>query len=264
MTVQSDKVLVYLEKGGACFDIASCKRRCAPGSAKAQLCTMAQDEGKNLEGNIWSGDKEENPGLHDSYKVFVPYCTSDVYIGRRDPDNSTAGYAFRGRNVVEAVITDLLSDFSPISITQFVFMGASAGELFCLLSPNKPPPGAFGVAATCDWVKSQVERHSPGADVRCVMDSLDFYPITLPEPPTHCRALHCVVRCSIPLIRSMATQFWNGESDESCAKENVLKENICSVFTTAHQYIETPFMVVGPYQDTNDQANISHQVIMVT
>ena len=130
MTVQSDKVLVYLEKGGACFDIASCKRRCAPGSAKAQLCTMAQDEGKSLEGNIWSGDKEENPGLHDSYKVFVPYCTSDVYIGRRDPDNSTAGYAFRGRNVVEAVITDLLSDFSPISITQFVFMGASAGELF--------------------------------------------------------------------------------------------------------------------------------------
>ena len=132
MTVQSDKVLVYLEKGGACFDIASCKRRCASGSAKAQLCTMAQDEGKNLEGNIWSGDKEENPGLHDSYKVFVPYCTSDVYIGRRDPDNSTAGYSFRGRNVVEAVITDLLSDFSPISITQFVFMGASAGELFCL------------------------------------------------------------------------------------------------------------------------------------
>ena len=62
----------------------------------------------------------------------------------------------------------------------------------------------------------------------------------------------------------MATQFWNGEPDESCAKENVLKENICSVFTTAHQYIETPFMVVGPYQDTNDQANISHQVITVT
>ena len=194
MTVQSDKVLVYLEKGGACFDIASCKRRCAPGSAKAQLCTMAQDEGKNLEGNIWSGDKEENPGLHDSYKVFVPYCTSDVYIGRRDPDNSTAGYAFRGRNVVEAVITDLLSDFNPVSITQFVFMGASAGEFFCLNTQQAP--------SRCLWGGRDLrlgEVSGGKTFPRCGCSLCHGQPGLLPDHPSRashslpCTALRCAL-----------------------------------------------------------------------
>ena len=38
----------------------------------------------------------------------MPYCTSDGYAGRRDASDETGGYAFHGKIVLEAVITDLL------------------------------------------------------------------------------------------------------------------------------------------------------------
>ena len=83
-----------------------------------------------MTGSIWSGSKEENPGLWSSYKIFVPYCTSDVFSGRRGADEETAGFTFHGKYVVEAVVDDLLTEvFNNFEITQFVFMGASAGKI---------------------------------------------------------------------------------------------------------------------------------------
>ena len=131
--VAGQTVLVYLEGGGACFNAASCKQRCEVGSPKAYRCTQHRAKVKNLTGNIWSGSEEENPGLWSSYKVFVPYCTSDVFSGRRDPDEDSAGFSFHGRYVVEAVVDDLLTEvLKNFELTQFVFMGASAGKIHCL------------------------------------------------------------------------------------------------------------------------------------
>ena len=119
-------VLVYLEGGGACFDPESCINRCTVDSP--QLCTQDPALVKNFTGSIWSEDEEENPGLHTSYKVYVPYCTSDIYAGRRDADEISAGYAFHGKFVVEAVVEDLLNNaLFEVDIPQFVLMGMSAG-----------------------------------------------------------------------------------------------------------------------------------------
>ena len=83
---------------------------------------------KNFTGSVWSEDEEENPGMHNNYKVYVPYCTSDLYSGRKDADDMSAGYAFHGKYVVEAVVEDLLSNtLSDIDLSQFVLMGMSAG-----------------------------------------------------------------------------------------------------------------------------------------
>ena len=106
---------------------------------------------------------------------------------------------------------------------------------FCLI-------GAFGVANNCDWVASQVRKISSGADVRCVMDGLDFFPTS-----------QLVEGCSPFVIRNLAAQFWNAEVDRSCEEANTEDRKKCLVFTTSHQYIETPFMVAVPYQDTNKQ-----------
>ena len=95
---------------------------------------------KNLTGNIWSGSEEENPGLWSSYKVFVPYCTSDVFSGRRDSDEESARFTFHGKYVVEAVVDDLLTEvFKNFEITQFVFMGASAGLIVLPRSEPQVP-----------------------------------------------------------------------------------------------------------------------------
>ena len=83
---------------------------------------------KNFTGSIWSEDEEENPGMHKNYKVYVPYCTSDIYAGRRDADEVSAGYAFHGKFVVEAVVDDLLTKaLFEVDIPQLVLMGMSAG-----------------------------------------------------------------------------------------------------------------------------------------
>ena len=121
-------VLVYLEGGGACFDTESCINRCT--IASPQLCTQDQALVKNFTGSIWSEEEEENPGLHTSYKVYVPYCTSDIYAGRRDADDVSAGYAFHGKYVVEAVVEELLNNvLFEVDISQFVLMGMSAGKV---------------------------------------------------------------------------------------------------------------------------------------
>ena len=100
-------VLLYLEGGGGCFDKKTCTHRCTV--ASPELCTQDEDLVKNFTGSVWSEDEEENPGMHNNYKVYVPYCTSDLYSGRKDADDMSAGYAFHGKYVVEAVVEDLLS-----------------------------------------------------------------------------------------------------------------------------------------------------------
>ena len=62
-------VLVYLEGGGACFSADSCSSRCNGGGEDSPLCTASTDPEVDFEGQIWSSDPAENPGLHDSYKV---------------------------------------------------------------------------------------------------------------------------------------------------------------------------------------------------
>ena len=55
-------------------------------------------------------------------------CTSDIYAGRRDADEVSAGYAFHGKFVVEAVVDDLLTKaLFEVDIPQLVLMGMSAG-----------------------------------------------------------------------------------------------------------------------------------------
>ena len=119
-------ILLYLEGGGGCFDKKTCTHRCTV--ASPQLCTQDEALVKNFTGSVWSEDEEENPGMHNNYKVYVPYCTSDLYSGRKDADDMSAGYAFHGKYVVEAVVEDLLSNtLSDIDLSQFVLMGMSAG-----------------------------------------------------------------------------------------------------------------------------------------
>ena len=120
-------ILLYLEGGGGCFDAASCVERCTV--ASPLLCTQDPALVKNFTGSIWSEVEEENPGLHDFYKVYVPYCTSDVYAGTRDAVEDSAGYAFHGKYVVKAVVDQLLKiEIFQTRIPQFVLMGMSAGK----------------------------------------------------------------------------------------------------------------------------------------
>ena len=52
-------------------------------------------------------------------------------------------------------------------------------------------------------------------------------------------------------IGAAAAIFWQAEVEQSCQEENGFGSPVCLMFTTYYPYIETPFMVVVPYEDTN-------------
>merc|ERR1711962_424460 len=218
-------VMVYLEGGGACYTAQTCSDRCE-GAEAEYLCEAQTDPVKDFNEHVWSKDPTTNPGLHDSLKVYVPYCTSDGYSGRRPASSETGGYAFFGKAVVEGLVEDLLEKvIGSNSIRQFTLMGVSAG--------------AFGVAFNCDAVAAKVKAKDPNADVRCIMDSHDFIPTDVSEG------------CNPLEWGSLAKTYWQGEFDQSCEQANGADSTQCNVFTTYYQQITTPFMVIVPLEEVD-------------
>ena len=122
---------------------------------------------------------------------------------------------------------DLLENILDTSSTgKFVFMGMSAG--------------AFGVGNNCDDVALRVRESNPALEVRCVMDGLDFSPPWLHEEG-----------CDPYDVGSQAAQFWQAQPDKTCLEHYGEEEDMCVLFASYHPFLETPFMLVVPYEDTN-------------
>ena len=120
-------------------------------------------------------------------QVYVPYCSSDLYRGTRDPGDETGNLTFHGKFIVEAVVKHLIQTEDLSQLSQFVLMGFSAG--------------AFGTASNCDDVAAMVgQGANNGVDVRCVMDSPDFAPYWIHDEG--CEPLENF---------KVATQFWQGK-----------------------------------------------------
>ena len=111
--------LVYLQGGLWCYDQDSCMERAAKGpqqiSSSEWSTTMSQ-------GGIFDANATENP-FAAANKVFVPYCTSDAWLGDQSPAQTQAAYgfnwSFRGRRVLHAVFTALQAEYG---------LGAAPGE----------------------------------------------------------------------------------------------------------------------------------------
>ena len=80
------------------FCLQNCDLRCAsePGLCTASTSPDLELTDTNLADNIGSSDPGQNPAFHDFTKVFVPYCSSDVYAGTRDASTASGGRVFRG------------------------------------------------------------------------------------------------------------------------------------------------------------------------
>jgi len=217
-------IMVYLEGGGACTNANDCTDRCT-GEEAQWLCQAHTEPDYSNDDTIWSSDESINPGLHDSFKVYVPYCTSDGYSGRRDASDETGGWAFHGKIVTEAVITDLLDQVvGSKSLGQFVLTGISAG--------------AFGAAFNCDKVADMVKAKDSNVDMRCIFDGLDFIPTEVSDES-----------CDPFEWGSAAKAFWQGEFDKSCEEANAEDDAMCNVFSTYYLDVETPWMIVAPLEE---------------
>lgn len=116
----SKKLMIYLEGGGACFNLFTCAGVAHPnGFGEADMTQTAQDYGHL---GVFDRDDADNP-FRDWNYVFVPYCSGDVHAGANEQGlggRTMVGY----RNI--GFYLDRLSPTFPDS-DQVVLTGSSAG-----------------------------------------------------------------------------------------------------------------------------------------
>ncbi|HEU5056511.1 MAG TPA: pectin acetylesterase-family hydrolase [Kofleriaceae bacterium] len=117
----SDKLVVFLEGGGACFNAQSCLSVAhQDGFGEAEMTELASYLDA---GGILDRDDADNPVAGWSY-VFIPYCTGDVHAGAQPDGAGGRDYVGYG-NVTRAV--QLVADRMGGSLTQVLLTGQSAG-----------------------------------------------------------------------------------------------------------------------------------------
>ena len=89
-------------------------------------------------GGILSPSPTENPYWYNANHVFVPYCSSYSWSGRRSKPESRDSFRFMGSLIVRQVMADLI----PLGLgnpqgTDLLMAGSSAGGLGVMLNLDK-------------------------------------------------------------------------------------------------------------------------------
>ena len=150
--------LIFLESGGWCYDQTSCSKR-SPDQTSSKNYPAETD----LSGIFDSDD----PRLATANLAYVPYCTSDAYVGARDgpvwaaaSGNSVFQGGFHGAAVVAAVFDALERERG---------LGSGAGTTDVLLAGFSA--GGRGAMFNCDAVGRSLARVVPSLHYACFFDS---------------------------------------------------------------------------------------------
>ncbi len=209
--------VVFLEGGGLCSSVQECDRR--PPMRKSPATAMRPPPSQG----IFSTDASKNPDFHDWNAVFLPYCSSDFWIGDAPASSSNGSYAFRGARIVDAVIEDLkqgVEAMPPLSgATDLLLGGGSAGSM--------------GVRHHIDAVASSLK----GVRVLGLADS-GFEPFAAAGLPSPADA-----RVSEQLA------MWKPRVDASCEKAAGTEK--CLDFLFVMDHVEAPMFVYMDQFDAN-------------
>lgn len=97
---KNDKLVVYFNGGGACWDDATCVASLAlagvPDARPSYNPSILQANSPEGAGGIFDDDNNKNPFKNWS-KVFIPYCSGDLHVGSNevtytDVDGSITGF----------------------------------------------------------------------------------------------------------------------------------------------------------------------------
>ncbi|VVC24463.1 Pectinacetylesterase/NOTUM [Cinara cedri] len=144
--------IVFLEEGWCCFDKHSCDERW---SRAEYLMSSKQWPETRLSSGILSNDPYENPYWWEANHVYVPYCTSDIWSGRRAEPQHGSRFTFMGSIVIKQVIRELLT-VGLANADALILCGSSAGGV--------------GVMLNLDPIQKMLRQYS-GMSVHGIMDS---------------------------------------------------------------------------------------------
>lgn len=157
-----ERLLVYLEGGGACFNAATCgpERPTYKRSLAGDLPDRPGSAQGRAEFGIFDDDDPDNPVAGWS-AVYVPYCTGDLHIGDTAHDYGD-GLVVEHRGAVNLGSALEAAAAAFPDATQVVVVGTSAG--------SAGSPVAAGL----------IHDLLPDADVSVIADGSGAYPGTAP------------------------------------------------------------------------------------
>jgi O-palmitoleoyl-L-serine hydrolase len=213
--------VIFLVGGGFCFSVESCDQRL---TMNPELMTSrGYPETLKVQG-ILSDSPKSNPDFYNANHVVIPYCSSDLWSGDRESSTETGGYEFRGRRIVQSVVSDLQS--------KSVGGGISSAQSVLLCGTSA---GGTGVMIHLDWLATKLPR----AQVRGLNDA-GWIPESLPDIPGY-PSLNGFVQSAIRL--------WNGKPDVSCAQANPGNRHLCYL-STVYPYLKTPLLLQESQYDS--------------
>jgi len=182
----SDKVLIYIQGGGACFNLATCAVASNPNGFGEK------DLAANVNRGVLDESDPDNP-FRDWNKVFIPYCSGDIFSGAASDGTGYGGRTQAGYLNMRAYLTRLVPTFDTHS--QIVLGGYSAG----------------GFAATVNWVQA-IEGFGAAVRVDVLNDS---------GPPLGTKYL-------TPCLQKRLAELWNWAPSipKSCKDCNLTTGNV--------------------------------------
>ena len=169
LTMKSDRVLIYLEGGGACWSNLTCALGLADhflsGYGATDFAADSTDTtGLAKTGGFFDRAAVANPFNDYSY-VYVPYCTGDVHAGDHVVTYTTGpGYHVGFSNMTKFLIA--LADTFPAA-GRIILAGSSAG----------------GMGATINWW--QTREAFPQVRVDMINDSGAIMPADVATSPSN-------------------------------------------------------------------------------
>jgi hypothetical protein len=161
----SKKVLIYLQGGGACWDVATCITK--PIAANLDGFDEAAFKALNTNGTgILNRNSLINPFKEWNY-VVVPYCTGDLHSGRQYSAISKQHHL--GHANISAYLKRLIPTFT--GATQVLLTGSSAGGLgslfnyhqvkqaFAPLTSNVDLLDDSGPMLESTWLKPKLQQY---------------------------------------------------------------------------------------------------------
>lgn len=116
--------LFHLQGGGQCYSEESCANRA---TTQGPTFTTSLNYGPtNSQHGIFDDDPVNSP-LFGANKVYVPYCSSDAWIGDSAPNELTWYNHFRGQRIIRSALNDIINKGYLQPNCNIIFSGGSKG-----------------------------------------------------------------------------------------------------------------------------------------
>jgi len=233
----SSRWLIMLEGGEYCFDSHSCTDRSIRlegrvTSAGASTLPFPSD-------GILSSLEEDNPYWYDANRVYLHYCSSDLWMGTRSATESDIivdgkAWAFLGNLLLTRSLEYLQTlqerNGGLSEATEVLFGGLSAG--------------AVGVAASLPIHAELLEEAAPRATVSYILDSGWLVDVEEDHRLAPVGSCSIATNCSLRVIASSVVSAWDAQLPSTCPSTSEDEEDLWTCFYGSYIWASLPQSIV--------------------